>query len=95
MHFAEQHGVNNTLFEAAGCGTFQICDERPTLQEFFKPGEELVTFCSRKELVEKIRYYLGRDEERKQIGTRAAERAHREHTYEKRLTQMLQTLRLA
>lgn len=94
MHFVEQRGVNNTLFEAAGCGAFQICDERPTLQEFFKPGEEIVTFRSRAELVEKVRHYLGRDEERRRIGERAAQRAHKEHTYEKRLTQMLKTLRL-
>ena len=95
IHFVEQQGVNNTLFEAAGCGAFQICDERPTLAEFFQPGEEVVTFRDRKDLVEKVRYYLGRPEERSVIAARASKRAHRDHSYEKRLASMLQTLRLS
>jgi spore maturation protein CgeB len=95
MHFAEQSGVNNTLFEAAGCGAFQLCDERPTLSEFFQPEEEVVTFRSRSELIEKLRYYLGHDDERKKIAARASERAHREHTYEGRLRRMLSILGLA
>jgi spore maturation protein CgeB len=95
MNFAETYGLNNTLFEGAGCGAFQICDERPTLAEFFVPDSEVVTFRSRPELIEKIRYYLPLENQRKQISERAWQRAHREHTYERRLTQMLSTLRLA
>lgn len=94
MNFAEVLGVNNTLFEGAGCGAFQICDDRPTLAEFFQPGEEVVTFRDRAELLDKLSYYLPRDAERKAIAQRASQRAHREHTYEKRLSSMLQTLRL-
>lgn len=94
MHFAEARGVNNTLFEAAGCGVMQICDERPTLAEFFKPGEEVVTFRSRDELVDKIRYYLNHEAERTKIGRAAAARAHAEHTYEKRLSEMLRIAKL-
>ncbi len=95
MHFAEARGVNNTLFEAAACGVMQLCDERPTLGEFFKPNEEVVTFTSRSELVEKIRYYLNHETERKAIGRAASRRAHAEHTYEKRLTEMLRIAKLS
>lgn len=94
MNFAEADGVNNTLFEGAGCGVFQICDERPTLSEFFKVDEEIVTFRNRGELVEKIRYYLTHDAERKKIGKQASARAHSEHTYEKRLSEMLRITKL-
>lgn len=94
MHFAEARGVNNTLFEGAGCGVFQICDERPTLVEFFKTDEEIVTFRNRGELVEKIRYYLTHEAERKKIGHAASVRAHSEHTYEKRLSEMLRITKL-
>src|SRR6185312_1634529 len=95
MKFAEIRGVNNTLCEGAGCGAFQICDDRPTLSEFFKVDEEIVTFRNRPELVEKIRYYLSRDEERKQIAGRAVARAHRDHTHENRLSAMLKTAKLS
>ncbi len=94
MNFAEVYGVNNTLFESAGCGAFQICDERPTLEEFFKPGREVVTFGSRAELVEKLRYYLNHGAERKLIARAASIRAHAEHTYEKRLSKMLRIAKL-
>src|SRR5437879_4770888 len=94
IHYAEVSGVNKTLFEASGCGAFQLCDDRPTLSEFFKADEEVVTFRNRSELIEKVRYYLSRDEERKKISERASQRAHREHTYEHRLRTMLQTAKL-
>jgi spore maturation protein CgeB len=95
MNFAEVRGVNNTLFEAAGCGAFQICDERPTLAEFFKPDEEVVTFRDRAELVEKIRYYLSHEAERRKIAQAASARAHAEHTYQKRLSEMLRVAKLS
>jgi spore maturation protein CgeB len=95
MHFVEARGVNNTLFETAGCGVLQLCDERPTLSEFFETGREIVTFASRDELLEKIRYYLSHEAERAQIGRAASARAHAEHTYEKRLTAMLRIAKLA
>jgi spore maturation protein CgeB len=95
IHFSEQLGVNNTLFEAAGCGVLQLCDDRPTLREFFEPDKEIVTFRSRQELKEKISYYLPRENERREIGQRASQRAHRDHSYEVRLQKMLDTLGMA
>lgn len=89
FHFGEIYGVNCRTFEAAGCGAFQICDYRPGLGEFFEPEKEIVTFESKKELIEKVKYYLHRPEERQEIAERAYQRAQREHTYKIRLEKML------
>jgi len=95
MHPAEIDGVNCRLFEAAGCGAFQIADWKPALPGLFEPEREIVTFRSREELREKVNYYLAHPEERQEIADRAYARAHREHTYEIRLQRMFGTLSLS
>lgn len=87
----EPHGdfVNPRTFELASCGAFQLVDERKLLPEVFEVGKEIITFTDYKELEDKADYYLAHPEERKIIATRARQRALRDHTYEKRLEQML------
>ena len=93
MHYAELLGCNLRLFEAAGCGAFQIVDWRPNLHKFFEPDKEIVTYRTRQELKEKVDYYLHQDDARQAIANCGYERAHREHTYEHRLNQLIdQTL---
>ena len=81
--------INPRTFELAGCGAFQLVDERSLMTELFEPGKELITFSSTNDLKDKIGYYLNRPAERRQIADRARERALREHTYVQRLRQML------
>jgi spore maturation protein CgeB len=95
LQCAEIEGVNCTLFEAAGCGAFQIADWKPALPELFEPEREIVTFRTRRELKEKVDYYLARPRERREIAARACARAHREHTYRKRLEKILEVMGLA
>jgi spore maturation protein CgeB len=62
------------------------------LAECFEPGREIATFSSVSDLKDKIAYYLEHPEERQDIARRGRERALREHTYEKRLDEMLTTI---
>jgi spore maturation protein CgeB len=84
--------LNPRTFELAACGAFQLVDERALLAECFEPGREIATFSSVSDLKEKIAYYLERPEERRSIARRGRERVLREHTYEKRLEEMLATI---
>jgi spore maturation protein CgeB len=95
LQCAEIEGVNCTLFEAAGCGAFQIADWKPALPELFEPEREIVTFRTRRELKEKVDYYLAHGEERREIAARACARAHCDHTYQKRLEKMFEVVGLA
>jgi len=90
MHYAEIEGFNARLFEAAGCGAFQIADWKPGLHTCFEPEMEVVTFQTMGELKEKVRYYLHHEAERRAIADRAYVRAHSEHTYEQRLQRLLE-----
>ena len=94
MIYAEIEGVNCRLFEAAGCGAFQITDWKPGLSELFEAEREVVTFETRQELKEKVDYYLAHAEERQRIADRAYARAQRDHTYEVRLREMFRVLGL-
>ncbi|MBZ5668203.1 MAG: glycosyltransferase [Acidobacteriia bacterium] len=94
MHYGEIEGVNCRLFEAAGCGAFQIADWKPALPDLFEPEKEIVTFRTQQELREKVDYYLAHPEERREIADRAYAHAHNEHTYEMRLQRMFEILGL-
>lgn len=80
---------NPRTFEIAATGTLQLCDARDDLSSFYTPDEEIVTFASPQEMMEKIRYYLTHEEERRAIALRAFERTLKDHMYIKRLNQLL------
>ena len=88
MHFAEVDGLNCRAFELAGCGAFQMCTWKPVLAEHFQPGVEIESFATIEELLEKIRHYLRNPDEAAAIAQRGQTRAHRDHTYTRRLTEI-------
>jgi spore maturation protein CgeB len=88
MHFAEIRGLNQRLFDACGCGGFQIVDNSPVMREYFVTGKEIIVFNNMKELREIIPYYLNRPRERDEIAFSGYKRAHKEHTFRHRLEAM-------
>lgn len=81
--------VNPRLFEIAACATFQLVDDRPELPSLYTPGYDIATFTTPGELVNQIEYYLKHEEERREIARRGLHRTVHEHTYRKRLQQLL------
>jgi spore maturation protein CgeB len=81
--------VNPRTFEIAACGGFQLVDERSELVHLFQPGEEIVTFKDIEDLKNKINYYLEHDDERKSIASKSRIKAVSEHSFERRLEEML------
>jgi spore maturation protein CgeB len=84
--------VNPRTFEIASCGAFQIVDRRAELPALFREDEEIVCFDSIEELRDKIHYYLDNPDERMSIAARSRMRVLRDHTYETRMRQMLETM---
>lgn len=89
---SEIEGVNVRTFEAAGIGAFQLVDWRLGLEDLFLPGEEIETFKDMSELKEKIDFYLDHDLLREDIASKGKARALDEHTYEKRLNLLIDTV---
>ncbi len=90
LHYGEIESANARLFESAGCGAFQLVEWRRSMDELFEHEKEVVYYQSFSELKKLIDHWLPLKEERRAIGNAAARRAHSEHTYEKRLSRLLE-----
>jgi spore maturation protein CgeB len=89
LHYAEVDGLNCRAFELAGCGGLQFVTDVPVLKEHFEPETEVVTFRTVEELRDKAAFYLREPAAGAAIAERGRRRAHRDHTYEQRLTHIL------
>lgn len=90
MHPAEEAGVNARLFEAAGCGAAVLSEFRPTVPELFSVGSEILIFRDFDELVDQAMRLLHDAGLSARIGDAAARRAHRDHSYDLRITTILE-----
>lgn len=92
MHLSEVAGVNARLFEAAGCGAAVLTDSRPTVAELFSIGHEVLVFDDFDSLVDQAIRLLEETGLTSHLGDAAARRAHRDHTYDLRVSEILDKL---
>ncbi|MBI5636660.1 MAG: glycosyltransferase [Nitrospinae bacterium] len=81
--------VNPRVFELAACGAFQLADMRSELPALMQPGKEIETYASLEELRGKIDRYLKHPEEREAIARAGRERTLEDHTFERRMEELL------
>ncbi|GBD02914.1 Spore protein YkvP [bacterium HR19] len=84
---------NLRLFETTGIGSFLITDNLPDISELFLPEKEIETFSDTQECIEKIKFYLEKEEKRKEIARSGQMRTLKEHTYEKRANEYKRIIR--
>lgn len=92
LHYSEMEGVNVRTFEVAAASAFQLIDWRRGLAQLFEDGVEIVSFSGIDDLKGKIRQYLPDEEFRRAVGAAGKRRAIADHTYEKRLRLLLDTM---
>jgi spore maturation protein CgeB len=80
------------MYTAVGCGAFYMCQHVDGIEEVLEPGKEIVTFRSEEEMVDMIRFYLRNDGLRARISEAGQRRVLKEHTYEARIRNMLETI---
>ncbi|RNC67286.1 MAG: hypothetical protein ED859_15545 [Desulfuromonadales bacterium] len=83
--------VNPRTFEIAACGAFQLVDRRSLLPELFGEGD-LATFGSLAEARDTIDRHLHDEEARRHVALRGRERVLAEHTYERRMEELVATM---
>ena len=81
-------GIPLRAMDIMGCGGFLLSNYQADFYDFFVPGEDLVLFESRDDLLDKCAYYLSHEKERRQIAANGLGRIQENHTYELRLKQM-------
>jgi spore maturation protein CgeB len=92
LYPAEVDGYNARVFEATGCGAAVLTEARPELEEWFVSGQEVQTYSTFDELLERARWLLDHPDEGREMGDAAAKRAHAEHTYSHRFRVMFEVL---
>lgn len=89
---AGDYANNMRLYEATGVGALLVTDAKRNLGELFEPGREIVTYEHVDELVEKVQYYLDHDGERRAIAQAGQARTLREHSYARRMEELVSIL---
>lgn len=82
------YGTNPRVFEANGCGAFQLSDYKKEIPKLYEPDKEIALYSSMDELKEKLTHYLAHQEKRSQISECGLLRTINCHTYEHRLSEM-------
>jgi spore maturation protein CgeB len=85
--------VKARSFEIPGCGGFQLSQFALEIEDYFIPGKEIALFATIDDLERQITYYLGHENERKQIAE-AGHRRAKEYTYENRFKKIFEQMKI-
>ncbi len=88
----EIYNVTPRVFEVPASGGFLLANSSLQIGEFYRLGDEMVVYNGIDDLPKLIRYYLSHEQERNLIAQKACLRAYAEHTYQKRLEIILNTI---
>lgn len=86
--YAAETGINLRIFEALAAGKFLLTDYCDEVAEMFEPGVEIETFKSSRELIEKVKYYLSKPQERIRIAQAGHARFLAHYTWSERVKAM-------
>jgi hypothetical protein len=85
--------VNMRVFEGTACGALLLNDSAANgLNELFDVERELVVYADDADLLDKAAYYLAHDTEREQLAAAGQARALRQHTYQQRVTRIIEAV---
>lgn len=82
-------GAALRIFETTGCGEFLLSEYKHSLEKLYKLDKEIVCYKTIKEQKQKIKYFLKNDIEREAVAKAGYDRAKKDHTWEKRLKELL------
>jgi spore maturation protein CgeB len=85
-------GLPERCYGIPACGGFLLSDERVHARNDFIEGEEIVMFKDLQDCFDKIRYYINSHNERRKIAENAHKRVLCDHTYEHRVTKLIDVI---
>ena len=85
-------GIPLRIWDVLACGGFILTNFQAEFLSFFENGRDIVWFDSVNDMLRKADYYLEHEDERLSIARLGQEKALREHTYEQRLSRILETV---
>lgn len=79
-------------FEVTGCGAFLLTDHARGLKTMFSPEQEITCYKNIEELRDLVKFYLSHPKEREEIARKGNLRAHRDHTYARRMEELISVI---
>ena len=76
-------GIPLRVLDCMACGGFVLTNWQPEISDAFGEGEEIVTFKSLQECMDKAAYYLQHEEERQQIAAAGHKKVQEVFSYAK------------
>ena len=89
---ARRRQIKGRMFEVPACGGFLLTGDADNLGDYYIDGKEIVIFKDKNDLVEKCKYYLSHDDERKIIAEAGFKRTIKAHTYVHRFREIFKAL---
>jgi len=83
------HGLNPRLFEAAGCGAYQLVDWKREIPQLFEVTQEVACYRALDEIPAHVERALADPARARAIAEGAQRRAYRDHTYRVRMETLL------
>lgn len=85
-------GIPLRCFDVLGSRGFLLTNFQAEIPMFFEPGKDLVFFEDEKDMIDKCRYYLAHEDERKKIAAHGYETVKQLHNYGNRIDTILNNL---
>ncbi len=85
-----QNAIPLRCFDILGAGGFLLTNYQTDLARHFVPDEDYVYYDGRRDLLDKIDYYLEHEDERVAIAKSAHDKVAREHTFDVRVGQIIE-----
>ena len=80
-HSQGTHQLKARVFETMLCGAMLVESANPQTECYFTPMKDYVTFDSKDDLVDKVRYYLAHEDERLEIAARGELKARQYYNH--------------
>ncbi len=82
-------GIPLRAYDIMGAGGFLLSNFQADFLEHFVPGEDLIYYESKEDLLHKVDYYLTHEDERRAIARNGHDKVAAGHTYRHRVREML------
>jgi len=92
IHPADDFYWSSRIYQILGSGGFLIHPRCEGLKEEFEDGKHYVSYKTYPELIEKIKYYLGHEDEREAIRQAGYEQVIKNYKYSDRVKKLLETI---
>ncbi len=91
---AENNANNMRLYESTGMGALLVTDKKKNLIDLFIPGKEVVEYGNATDLIEKVKFLLQHEKDRKKIALSGQKKTLTKHNYELRMKELQSLLKI-